>query len=225
MFAWSILTSIFKEYRMKKKTKRLLVILGTVILLVAILVITNTVRTSIVSSNSLAAINTAAQKALQQPTAAAELTFSFTRQGGIATNQYAVWIEDSQGQYVKTLYATSWTANGGWRRRPTSIPSWVRQSGIVDKTQIEIDSISSATPATGAITHVWDGRNSQGTPDPNGDYVLFLEGTLRWGNIALYRAPVRLGQGNTTSEVSIEYSGDSTAERTMISEVILRTLR
>ena len=210
---------------MKKKIKRLLFIFGITVLLIVLLFIINTIRTSIISSNSLTAINETAQQVLQHSSAAAELTFTFTRQGGIATGQYAIWIEDSQGQYVKTLFATSWTANGGWRRRPSSIPAWVRQSGVADKPQEEIDTISSATPATGTVTHVWDGRNSQGASVPDGDYVLFLEGTLRWENIVLYRAPIRLGQGFSTPAVNVEYSGDSTAERTMISEVVVRTLR
>ena len=157
---------------------------------------------------------------------AAELSFSFTRQSGSASNQFAVWIEDSQGKHVKTLYATRWTANGGWSRRPSSIPMWVKQSGLSTMSRNQIDAISAATPRTGTLAYTWDGTNSQGAAVPAGNYTLILEGTLRWENQVYYRAPIRLGQGSATPQVSAEYTGDgSTAERAMIGNVMVRTLR
>jgi len=35
-----------------------------------------------------------------------EVSFTFARQSGAASNQFAVWVEDAQGRYVRTLYAT-----------------------------------------------------------------------------------------------------------------------
>ena len=169
------------------------------------------------------------KSAAAQQQSAAEVTFSFTRQGGTASNQYAVWIEDAQGQYVKTLYATRWTANGGWRRgegrRAASIPVWVRQADVANKSRTQIDALTGATPRTGALTYTWDGTNSVGAAVPNGEYVLLIEGSLRWENHVLYRAPLRLGQAAATPAVRSEYAGDSTVERSMISDVRVRTLR
>ena len=171
---------------------------------------------------ALTLINAAAQQTSQ---AAAELTFQFTRLSGSASNQFAVWIEDSQGRYVKTLYATRYTANGGWRRRETSIPVWVRQSGLVDLSRSQIDALTGATPRTGVLSYTWDGTNSLGAAVSPGEYVIFLEGTLRWENQVLYRAPIRLGQGASMPQVSAEYSGDAGADRLMIGNVTVRTLR
>ena len=161
-------------------------------------------------------------------TAAAEITFTFTRQSGAASNQYAVWIEDTQGHHVKTLYATRWTANGGYLTRPTSIPIWVRIFNLANMSRSQIDAVSGATPSTGTVTYTWDGTNSAGAAVPAGDYVLVLEGTLRWENQVYYRAPFHLGQGAATPQVNIEYiSGDrdTTAERAMIRDVRVRVLR
>jgi hypothetical protein len=155
----------------------------------------------------------------------AELTFSFTRQGGAATNQFAVWIEDMQGRYIKTLYVTRYTANGGWRRRASSIPVWVRQSNLSSMTNAQIDAVTGATPGTGTLTYTWDGTDSRGAAVPSGDYVIFLEGTLRWENQVLYRASIRLGQGIAAVPVSVEYTGDAGPERNMINDVRVRTLR
>ena len=167
----------------------------------------------------------AAQSVLPQP--AAEISFSFTRQSGSASNQYAIWIEDSRGQHVKTLFATRWTANGGWSRRPTSIPVWVRQSGLSTVPRELIDSVSGATPRTGSLTYTWDGTDIRGASVPDGDYVLILEATLRWENQVYYRAPIRLGRGTTAPQASVEYTGgrDTTAERSMIGDVRVRVLR
>jgi len=161
----------------------------------------------------------------QTPQAAAEITFTFTRQTGSASNQFAVWIENAQGQFVKTLYATRYTANGGWERRATSIPVWVKKSNLSDMTKTQVDVITGATPRAGTLTYTWDGTDSSGASVPNGDYVIFLEGTLRWENQVYYRAPIRLGQGPAAAQVSVEYSSDPMPERAMIDDVRVRTLR
>lgn len=55
-----------------------------------------------------------------------ELTISFDFQrGGIASSQYAIWIENEEGKLVRTLYATSFTAKGGYEYRRDAIPFWV----------------------------------------------------------------------------------------------------
>jgi len=157
--------------------------------------------------------------------AVAEVAFTFTRQSGHASNQYAIWIEDTQGRHIKTINVTRFTANGGWSRRPDSIPIWVKQSGVADMTREQIDVISSATPRTGLLTYVWDGKNSIGIPVPDGMYYLILEGTLRWQNQVIYRAPIVLGQGTAIAEIDVEYFGEATAERSMISDVSVKVLR
>jgi len=168
---------------------------------------------------TLAAQQTAAQQA------AAEITFSYTKLSGSASNQFAIWIENAQGKYIKTLYATHFTANGGWSRRPSSIPMWVKQSGLSDMTPVQVDAVSGATPKTGTISYKWDGTDSRGAAVPAGDYVIILEGTLRWENQVYYRAPIRLGQGATTAALSVEYKGDPGEDRAMIGDVKVRTLR
>jgi hypothetical protein len=157
--------------------------------------------------------------------AAVEVSFEFTRQGGRATNQFAIWIEDAQGQVIKTLSVTRWTARGGWNRRPDSIPVWVRQSNVSSMSRGQIDTISSATPRTGLLTFSWDGTNNRGMPVPDGEYMLTLEGTLRWENRVIYSVPIVLGQGANIAEVNVEYFGESTTERSMINNVRVRVLR
>jgi len=42
------------------------------------------------------------------------ISFGYVKQSGSASNQFAVWIEDMSGNYLQTVFATRWTANGGF---------------------------------------------------------------------------------------------------------------
>ena len=168
-------------------------------------------------------LTAAAAQQASQP--AAEITFQFTRLSGSASNQFAIWIEDAQGAYVKTLYATRYTANGGYRRRESSIPVWVRQSGLAGLNRTQIDAFAGATPRTGTLSYTWDGTDSRGAAVAAGEYILVLEGTLRWENQVIYRAPILLGAGAAAAQVSVEYTGDAGTDRAMIGNVAVRTLR
>jgi len=170
----------------------------------------------------------AAQQAAQKTTqsgATLEVTFTYTRQSGSASNQFAAWIEDAEGKHIKTLYVTKWTSNGGYSKRPATIPVWVKKSDPSKMTKAQIDAVSSATPQTGTVTFTWDGTDSKGAALSTGDYVFVLEGTLRWENQVYYRAPISLGKGAMTPKVEVEYVGDGTAERAMIKDVKVRVLR
>jgi len=159
---------------------------------------------------------------------AAEISFTYARQSGSASNQFAVWIEDTNGQLIKTLYVTKWTASNGYKTRPTSIPLWIKKTNRAEMTVSQVDAVSGATPRAGTLSYTWDGTNSRGAAVPAGDYILVLEGTLRWENQVYYRAPIALGKGSASAKVSVEYvSGerDTTAERAMFSDVKVRTLR
>jgi len=166
-----------------------------------------------------------AQQQAASSGATLELTFTYTRQSGSASNQFAAWIEDTEGKYIKTLYVTKWTANGGYSKRPATIPMWVKKSDPSKMTKAQVDAVSGATPQTGTFTCTWDGTDSKGAALPTGEYVLVLEGTLRWENQVYYRAPITLGKGTMTPKISVEYVGDITAEKAMIKDVKVRVLR
>ncbi|MBV7274763.1 DUF2271 domain-containing protein [Clostridiaceae bacterium UIB06] len=69
--------------------------------------------------------------------------------------QFAVWIEDLNGNYIETLYATSKIVNQSWSKAPNdsapknqikreeALPYWTHKRG---NNVIEADVISSATP-------------------------------------------------------------------------------
>jgi hypothetical protein len=151
-----------------------------------------------------------------------EISFTYNRQSGLSSNQFALWIEDSEGKLVKTLFATHFTASGGWEKRPLSIPLWVKQSepSILSKT--EIDAFSGATPrvSSSALKYRWDGTDKDGKRVAAGEYKVFLEASLRMENKVLYSAGFTLG-GSTMQEIMLRthYTGKSARERKMIENV------
>ncbi len=76
--------------------------------------------------------------------------------------QFAVWLEDTKGNYISTLFVTERIATEGWRsnggnRRKEALPHWCHQRGIIyddglylpTKDKPLIDGTTGATPKTG----------------------------------------------------------------------------
>jgi hypothetical protein len=149
-----------------------------------------------------------------------EISFPFVRQGGIATNQFAVWIEDSEGNFVKTLYVTAFTAQGGYKSRKESIPAWVERSKIAELPESGIDAVSGATPRAGDLKYTWDCADQGGNPVPGGNYKFFVEGTLFWESGVLYSGTIAVG-GAERSEAgaAAEYSSEDEKNKNMLGAV------
>ncbi|MCL1837426.1 MAG: DUF2271 domain-containing protein [Treponema sp.] len=147
-----------------------------------------------------------------------EVGFDYAKQSGVGSNQFAIWIEDAQGHHVKTLYATRFTANGGWRRRAQSLPAWVKQSNLAEMDAAQIDAITGPTPGSGRLRYSWDGTDSAGHALPYGEYRVMLEATLRMGNRVLYAAAITLGGGGQAA-AQPQYFGSGRKERGMIGNV------
>jgi len=102
------------------------------------------------------------------------VTFDYEKQSGYASNQFAVWIEDMDGNYIQTLYATKFTANGGYKNRPDSISTWVAKSDLANMTKSEVDAIAGATPKSGPLSYAWDMTAANGDVVQPGEYKFFV---------------------------------------------------
>lgn len=145
------------------------------------------------------------------------IDYQFERQGRAASNQFAIWIETAAGEYVDTVFATSWIANGGWTRRPMSMPEWREASNWADATRREVESASRPAPTSGAQTVYWNGQDAQGLPVPEGDYVLRVEGNVEWERRVMFAAPFTVGASGM--EVTAEETVNDQPEDTMITDV------
>lgn len=121
-----------------------------------------------------------------------DITFDYQR-GGIASSQYAIWVEDAIGRPVRTIFVTRFTATRGFSERPDAVPTWVARFNPSQMTSAQIDAVSGATPSNGTLRYTWDGTDEQGKPVPAGTYTVFLEGTLHWSTRVLYLAQVQWG--------------------------------
>ncbi|HUX20272.1 MAG TPA: DUF2271 domain-containing protein [Spirochaetia bacterium] len=161
-------------------------------------------------------------------TEARELTleFQFNRMNRIASNQIAVWIEDSSGHLVKTLFVTDFTARkAGYRRRAAALPVWVSVYRPGTHPSKEVDGISRATPKSGRVTISWDGTDQSGRTVAPGAYVLHIEGNIFWENMVYFSVPLDVGATPFSFEARpTEGSADPTADLPLITEVRVRYL-
>ena len=140
------------------------------------------------------------------PLGGVAVTFRYEKQSGSASNQYAIWVEDMDGNHINTLYATKWTADGGFNNRPDSIALWVEKSGIAYMPDYYVDAISGATPkASGSQSYIWNLKDINGDTALPGEYTVFVEGTLRWKNYVLYTAVITIGDMPEAVEADAEF--------------------
>ena len=146
------------------------------------------------------------------------VSFDYERQSGSASNQFAVWIEDLDGSLVKTLYATRYTANGGYKNRPDSIPVWVEKSGLADMSEEAVDAVTGATPRAGGLEYVWDLTDAEGQTVPEGEYRYVVEGTLRWKNQVVFSGAITVGVEANLSEAEAEYTFEGGGSQQALTE-------
>ena len=150
-----------------------------------------------------------------------EIAFDYQRQKGIASNQFAVWIENSSGTHVKTIYATRFTAAGGWRKRPACLPKWVAAAGPDGLSPQAVDAFTGATPIGGRLHYAWDGTDQFGNIAPPEIYRYLVEANLRWDNRVVYSGRIEVGGQAQTLRPQPEYVGDPGEERGMIGDVVV----
>lgn len=135
--------------------------------------------------------------AMAQKVNGLEISFDYEKQAGPGSNQYAVWVENMDGQVIRTLFVTSFTTKGrarggqqaarGYTFRPDCVPTWVRSAKAEELTDAQIDAFTGATPqSSGRQTFAWDLKDSQGKAVARGKYRIFLEATLYNKSVVTY---------------------------------------
>ncbi|MDR3284224.1 MAG: DUF2271 domain-containing protein [Treponema sp.] len=128
------------------------------------------------------------------PASSPVLTLDYTRQTGYASNQFALWLEDVKGNFIKTLFVTDYTGKQrGWRTRPQNMPEWQKKSDIKNRV---VDIASGATPKTGTLRFEIPFRDNKNAPLPPGIYRICLEANLRNTNMVRFYADLDLYASN-----------------------------
>ncbi|WP_029410258.1 DUF2271 domain-containing protein [Treponema pedis] len=143
--------------------------------------------------------------------------FDFTRKFGLASNQFAVWVENQKGVLVKNLFVTDFTAKKGWKKRPESLPSWRKAVK-----NIGIDGISGATPKSGKVELEWDIKDEVGEFVEKGTYTIFIEANIKWENSVLFTCEIKMDDTITIGEITEKISGKDYNKQTLITNVEIK---
>jgi len=102
--------------------------------------------------------------------------------------QTAVWIEDREGNFVKTIYVSGFS--GHVKEKQVRLPKWGNSSKFVD-----VDAVTGASINLGHHIYVWDLKDSSGRRVKAGEYVVKVE-VAHWPSMRyqLVSAAVHLGE-------------------------------
>ncbi len=154
-----------------------------------------------------------------------ELSFNYQKQAGAGSNQWAVWIENSEGKVVRTLTVTSFTSKGrggrrGYTFRPTCVPTWVKNAKAEEMSDEQIDAVTGATPKESGIqTYIWDFKDAEGKDVPAGDYKICLEATLYFNSIILYSGTFSTKDKAGEIKLTSTLTEEDEAHKNMVTEV------
>ena len=82
--------------------------------------------------------------------------------------QTAVWIEDREGNFVKTIYVSGFSGHA--KEKQVRLPKWARASEFVD-----VDAVTGASIDSGHHIYVWDLKDNSGGRLKPGEYVVNVE--------------------------------------------------
>lgn len=134
------------------------------------------------------------------------VTYTWSRIQSHGSNQVAVWIEDLKGSHIATLFATRFTAKGGYAKRPVSLGEWTAKFDLKNATKDEVDAVSGATPQAGTQTLTWNGNDRSGKPVPAGIYVVRMEANIHDADKMFFRGEIEIGGKNRQTTGEITYS-------------------
>lgn len=164
--------------------------------------------------------NTGSTSQESEGTGLLSVKLNFKRSGTIASNQYAVWIENAEGKLIKTLYVSDFTANGGYARRKDCIPTWVAKARPSQMPEAALDAVSGATPrSNGVQTYSWDGKDETGQLVEAGQYHVYVEGTLYWSGTVLFSGVIDWGGRDQRIKLVPVFSEEEVTNRDMITQV------
>ncbi|MCR4860432.1 MAG: DUF2271 domain-containing protein [Bacteroidales bacterium] len=164
-----------------------------------------------------------------------EISFNYTKQAGPGSNQYAVWIENAQGQVVKTLFVTEFSSKGrsrdgskparGYTYRTSCVPTWVKHVDAENLTDEQMDAFTGATPAeSGVQTFAWDFTDQAGKMVPKGTYRFYVEATYNGASVVTHCGEVGFGAPAADLPVETSYTEKTEDRIDMITDVKARKL-
>ena len=103
--------------------------------------------------------------------------------------QTAVWVEDAEGAFVKTMYVSGFSGHA--KEKQINLPVWAKSSEFVD-----VDAITGASIDLGHHIYIWELDDHRGKKVSPGEYKIFVEVSY-WPSMQYQRveAPITIGKG------------------------------
>ena len=105
--------------------------------------------------------------------------------------QLSIWLEKTDGTFVKTLFVSDYLAYGGYLEYGIC-PSWSKKANWDKTTKEELDAVSGATPDPGDVNLVVECSIDQ---IPDGEYNLFIQVHLKENLNDTYKGKVNFLSG------------------------------
>ncbi len=108
--------------------------------------------------------------------------------GDYIAPQTAIWVEDLQGNYIRSLYVSGFSAN--IKEKQVHLPRWAKKSEFENT----IVRVTGASIDSGKHILYWDYKDSKGNLLTSGDYLIYAE-VAHWphANYSLQKVQVSLG--------------------------------
>jgi hypothetical protein len=148
-----------------------------------------------------------------------KINVNYEKQPGPGSNQWAIWIEDSNEQLVKTVFVTAFTADGGYAPRPACTPIWVSKANPASLSGDLVDAFSGATPSSGLQTYLWNLTDNSDAPIVSGTYTVVVEATLFGDSEVIYKTPVTIGDKEVSATAEPYYTSRDEKNKGMIKSV------
>lgn len=148
-----------------------------------------------------------------------EISVQWRKAPGFGSNQCAVWAEDENGNYIKTIYVSKFTSKGGFKKRPDCLTYWRSKANIKDCVPAEIDAVTQSTPKNGENLFYWDLTDANNSPVPNGVYYLKVESNLRFEKRTVWTGKIDTTKDEDFCNADVEYFStdkDSAKKNTVI---------
>ena len=138
------------------------------------------------------------------------INYTWSRIQSHGSNQIAVWIEDTKGNHVCTLFATRYTATGGYIKRPLSLSEWTAKFNLKNASKEEVDAITGATPKAGEQVLTWNGKDKSGKALV-GKYIVRMEANIMDADKMYFKGEIVIGGNNQKTNGEITYSSPNLA--------------
>lgn len=119
----------------------------------------------------------------------------------VPSNQLVVWLEKSDGSFVKTLFISEYLAYGGFNI-PTICPDWSTKANWQESVPEDFDAITGATPQNGIVDLELQCLKKE---VPEGNYNVMVEVHLAEDFNELYQGNLVVSRKKFSNELKVTY--------------------